>query len=83
MIVVLTATFYPPTSNFAAPNIADLIIPLSNLSPTQPNFFTIDDDFGATTNISLPDNSIEAFVEIFCSGNAAEEFWYLSKTSLS
>lgn len=82
-IVVLTATFYAPTSGFTAPNIADLIIPLSNLSPTLPNFFTIDDDLGATTNISLPNNSIEAFVEIFCSGNAAEEFWYLSRSNLS
>ncbi|KAF9456805.1 peptide N-acetyl-beta-D-glucosaminyl asparaginase amidase A-domain-containing protein [Collybia nuda] len=76
--VVLTTTFYGPTSKFTAPKIADLIIPLSNLSPTLPNFFTIDNDIGASTDISLPTNSIEAFVEIFCSGNAAEEFWYLN-----
>jgi hypothetical protein len=82
-IVVLTATFYAPTNGFPAPKLADVIIPLSNLSPSLPNFFTIADDLGATSNVSLPGDSIEAFVEVFCSGNAAEEFWYLSMSILS
>ncbi|GLB36566.1 putative peptide-N4-(N-acetyl-beta-glucosaminyl)asparagine amidase A [Lyophyllum shimeji] len=76
--VVLTATFYAATASVPTPQTADLIVPLSNLSPTLPNFFTIDNDLGAVTNISLPEDSIEAFVEIFCSGNSAEEFWYLN-----
>ncbi|KAG5654277.1 hypothetical protein H0H81_005126 [Sphagnurus paluster] len=76
---VFDATFYAPTSNFPAAKTADVIIPLSNLSPTVANFFTIDNDQGAATNVSLPKNSAEAYVEIFCSGNSAEEFWYLSK----
>jgi hypothetical protein len=80
-LVVLTATFYAPTARFPTPQTADLIVPLSNFSPTLPNFFTIDNDLGAVTNVSLPGNSIEAFVEVFCSGNSAEEFWYLSETS--
>ncbi|RDB29168.1 Peptide-N4-(N-acetyl-beta-glucosaminyl)asparagine amidase A [Hypsizygus marmoreus] len=76
--VVLAATFYAPTLKFPTPKTADLIVPLSNLSPLFPNFFNIQDDLGATINVSLPNNSIEAFVEIFCSGNAVEEFWYLN-----
>ncbi|KAF5377299.1 hypothetical protein D9615_006388 [Tricholomella constricta] len=76
--VTLAATFYAPTAKFPVPQTADLILPLSNLSPTLPNFFTIDDDLGAETKISLPENTVEAFVEIFCSGNSAEEFWYLN-----
>lgn len=73
---ILTATFYAPTENFPTPITADHIIPLSNLSPTLPNYFSIENDTGAITNISLPNTAVEAFVEIFCSGNAAEEFWY-------
>ncbi|KAG6918680.1 hypothetical protein DXG01_012498 [Tephrocybe rancida] len=49
------------------------------MSPTGANVFPIDDDLGATTNVALPVNSIEAFVEVFCSGNSAEEFWYLNE----
>jgi hypothetical protein len=27
----------------------------------------------------LPDDTVEAYVEIFASGNSAEEFWYSSE----
>lgn len=76
--MTLTATFIPSQGSNAT-RAPDLIIPLSNLSPTLPNFFTIDDDTGATTNVTIPDDTIEAFVEIFASGNSEEEFWYTSK----
>ncbi|PBK70321.1 hypothetical protein ARMSODRAFT_911824 [Armillaria solidipes] len=76
--VIITATFYAPTPNFPTPRTSDLIIPLSNLSPTVANYFTLDSDTGGTTLVSLPDNTVEAYVEIFCSGNSAEEFWYLN-----
>lgn len=81
-VAILTATFYAPTENFPTPITADHIIPLSNLSPTLPNYFSIENDTGAITNISLPNTAVEAFVEIFCSGNAAEEFWYSSKLAV-
>ncbi|KAL0956183.1 hypothetical protein HGRIS_002343 [Hohenbuehelia grisea] len=76
--VTLTATFFAPTKNFPTAKVFDTITPLSNLSPTLPNFFTIADDAGASTNITLPETTVEAYVEIFCSGNSAEEFWYLN-----
>ncbi|KAK0506502.1 peptide N-acetyl-beta-D-glucosaminyl asparaginase amidase A-domain-containing protein [Armillaria luteobubalina] len=76
--VILKAMFYAPTPNFPTPRTSDLIIPFSNLSPTVANYFTLDSDTGATTLVSLPDNTTEAYVEIFCSGNSAEEFWYLN-----
>ncbi|KAK7468445.1 hypothetical protein VKT23_002958 [Stygiomarasmius scandens] len=76
--VTLTATFYAPTENFATPQTSDLILPLSNLSPNLTNYFAVDTDAGGTTNISLPDTAVEAYVEVFCSGNSAEEFWYLN-----
>jgi hypothetical protein len=77
--VILSATFYAPTEQFPAAISSDTIIPLSNLNPTLPNFFTISDDIGGITNVTLPSSAVEAYVEIFCSGNSAEEFWYLSK----
>ncbi|KAK7041711.1 hypothetical protein VNI00_009000 [Paramarasmius palmivorus] len=76
--VVITATFYAATETFPTPTTSDLIIPLSNLSPNTTNFFTLDSDLGGTTNVTIPETSIEAFAEIFCSGNSAEEFWYLN-----
>ncbi|KAF8887761.1 peptide N-acetyl-beta-D-glucosaminyl asparaginase amidase A-domain-containing protein [Infundibulicybe gibba] len=74
--VTLTATFHAPTKQFPTAKTPDAIIPLSNLSPTLPNFFTIADDAGATVNVTLPENTVEAYIEILCSGNSAEEFWY-------
>ncbi|KZV91488.1 hypothetical protein EXIGLDRAFT_615646 [Exidia glandulosa HHB12029] len=74
--VTISATFHAPTASFPVAKTADMIIPLSNLSPTLPNFFTISDDIGAATNISLPANTEQALVEVYCSGNSAEEFWY-------
>lgn len=77
--VTITATFYAPTKAFPTPDTPDLIVPLSNLSPTLPNFFAVDNDAGAATVIEIPGTTEEAYVEIICSGNSAEEFWYLSK----
>lgn len=76
--VVLTATFYAPTKSFPAAVTSDVIIPLSNLNDTLPNFFTIADDIGGVTAVVLPDTAVSAYVEVFCSGNSAEEFWYLN-----
>ncbi|KAF9263063.1 hypothetical protein L218DRAFT_973246 [Marasmius fiardii PR-910] len=74
--VVLTATFYAPTESFPTPRTSDSILPLSNLSPNTSNYFTIDNDVGGTIQVKIPDTTIEAYAEIFCSGNSAEEFWY-------
>ncbi|TFK76678.1 hypothetical protein BDN72DRAFT_884390 [Pluteus cervinus] len=76
--VALSATFHAPSKEFPTPETADIIIPLSNGSPDAPNFFSISDDTGAITSITLPPNTSGAYVEVFCSGNSAEEFWYLN-----
>jgi hypothetical protein len=81
-VVILTATFYAPTKDFPSAVTSDTIIPLSNLDDTLPNFFTITDDIGGVTNVTLPNSAVEAYVEVFCSGNSAEEFWYLSKCTI-
>lgn len=55
-----------------------MILPLSNLSPNTVNFFTIDNDVGGITNVTIPSTTQQAFVEVYASGNSNEEFWYLN-----
>lgn len=78
--VTLDATFYAPTRIFRTPKTADVIVPLSNGSPNLTNVFTITDSYAGVgyTSVTLPYNTDEAFVEIYASGNSAEEFWYTS-----
>ena len=81
--VTLTATFYAPTESFPTPETADIIVPLSLGVSDAANYFTLDSDAGGSTAVSIPPNTTEAFVEVYCSGNSAEEFWYLSKLGLA
>ncbi|CAE6354728.1 unnamed protein product [Rhizoctonia solani] len=79
--VTLTATFYSdvlkPSPSAGAPS--EIIIPLSNLSPDRSNYFTISDSgAGGVSNVTIPSNTVNAVVEVYCSGNSAEEFWYLN-----
>ncbi|CAL1696075.1 unnamed protein product [Somion occarium] len=76
--VDVTAAFHVATPSFPVPTTSDLILPLSNLSPNTTNLFTIEDDLGGTTNITIPPSTQQAFVEIYASGNSNEEFWYLN-----
>ena len=71
-------TFYAPTRSFPKPATADLVMPISNLSPNQSNFFAIADDTGGSTNVTIPRTAQQAIIEIYASGNSAEEFWYLN-----
>ena len=48
------------------------------MSPNTVNFFTVDNDVGGATNITIPPTTQQAFVEIYASGNSNEEFWYLN-----
>ncbi|KAI4517351.1 uncharacterized protein SCHCODRAFT_02489244 [Schizophyllum commune H4-8] len=74
----LTATFYATTGFFPTPETADIIVPLSLGVSNAANYFTLDSDAGGSTAVSVPPNTTEAFVEVYCSGNSAEEFWYLN-----
>ncbi|CAE6467104.1 unnamed protein product, partial [Rhizoctonia solani] len=78
--VTLTAAFY--SDALKAPSgtkpPAEAVIPLSNLSPDHSNYFTISDSaVGGVSNVTIPSNAVSAVVEVYCSGNSAEEFWYL------
>ncbi|KAI0374289.1 hypothetical protein BV20DRAFT_961408 [Pilatotrama ljubarskyi] len=76
--VTLTGTFHAPTRLLPKPATSDVILPLTNLSPNQSNFFTIADDLGGTTQVTIPRTAQQAVIELYASGNAEEEFWYLN-----
>ena len=78
IIVTLTGTFYAPTTHFPKPTVPNLVLPITNLSPNQSNFFTIADDSGGNATVVVPRTAQQAFIEIYASGNSAEEFWYLN-----
>ncbi|KZP01186.1 hypothetical protein CALVIDRAFT_126822 [Calocera viscosa TUFC12733] len=70
----LTATFYAPASGWPQTQKADQIIPLGNPGATSDPMFSVPP--GGNTTVTLPRNVAQAYVEIFASGNSAEEFWY-------
>jgi hypothetical protein len=75
----LSATFYSGALK-ASVAPSEIVLPLSNLSPDHANYFSISDSAaGGVTDVTLPSNTVRAVVEVYCSGNGAEEFWYLSE----
>ncbi|QRV90499.1 peptide-N(4)-(N-acetyl-beta-glucosaminyl)asparagine amidase A [Ceratobasidium sp. AG-Ba] len=77
--VTLTATFYSGTLPRTEVAPAEIVLPLSNLSPDHANYFSISDSaVGGVTSLTVPINTVKAVVEVYCSGNGAEEFWYLN-----
>ncbi|KZT30135.1 hypothetical protein NEOLEDRAFT_1054711 [Neolentinus lepideus HHB14362 ss-1] len=68
------ASFYPSSIRYPAAKTADVILPLSTLSNSSANLFTVPPS--GSTNVTIPRNSAQAFVEIYASGNGDEEFWY-------
>ncbi|CAE6523490.1 unnamed protein product [Rhizoctonia solani] len=74
--VRLSATFFAPTLVTPSAPRSDLIIPLSNLSPDQANYVAVPPTLNTT--VKFPRNAAKAFVEVFASGNSAEEFWYFN-----
>lgn len=74
--VRFSATFFAPTLVTPSAPKSDLIIPLSNLSPDQANYAAVPPTLNTT--VKFPQNAAKAFVEVFASGNSAEEFWYFN-----
>ncbi|KAG1772681.1 peptide N-acetyl-beta-D-glucosaminyl asparaginase amidase A-domain-containing protein [Suillus occidentalis] len=75
----LYATFYASSGEHPTAGQANMIVPIStmknntgqrSLSPTSIflNPFQL--------NVTLPQNTIEIYAELYASGNGAEEFWY-------
>ncbi|KZV93370.1 hypothetical protein EXIGLDRAFT_613065 [Exidia glandulosa HHB12029] len=75
-LITLTATFFASDRAHPAAKTADVIIPLSNLSPTRQNYVSVPPALNVT--VDFPRNAVKAFVEIQASGNGNEEFWYFN-----
>ncbi|GJJ12407.1 hypothetical protein Clacol_006649 [Clathrus columnatus] len=74
--VTLSATFFAADNEHPPAKTADAIIPISNLSPNMANYVSVPPDF--SLNQTFPINTVQAFAELYASGNGNEEFWYFN-----
>ncbi|KAF8636717.1 hypothetical protein AX17_003520 [Amanita inopinata Kibby_2008] len=73
---VLHATFYASSAAHPPAKKADLIVPLSTLRNDTGNEASVPP--GLSLNVTLPQNMIGLYAELYASGNANEEFWYFN-----
>jgi hypothetical protein len=69
-------TFFASSDKHPPAKQANAIIPLSTLKSDDGNEASVPDAF--STSVTLPQNSVEIYAEIYASGNGDEEFWYNS-----
>ncbi|KAJ7449814.1 peptide N-acetyl-beta-D-glucosaminyl asparaginase amidase A-domain-containing protein [Mycena latifolia] len=72
----LHATFYASSKKNPPAKKANTIIPLSTLSNTTGNDASVPPSF--SINVTLPQNTVEVYAELYPSGNGNEEFWYFN-----
>ncbi|KAF7342117.1 Peptide-N4-(N-acetyl-beta-glucosaminyl)asparagine amidase A [Mycena venus] len=70
----LHATFYASSSKHPPAEKANTIIPLSTLANNTGNDASVPPPF--SINVTLPQNAIEVYAELYPSGNGKEETWY-------
>ncbi|TFK42579.1 peptide N-acetyl-beta-D-glucosaminyl asparaginase amidase A-domain-containing protein [Crucibulum laeve] len=72
----LHATFYASSAKHPAAVKSDLILPLSTLRNDTGNDASVPPGF--SLNVTLPQNAVKVYAELFASGNGNEEFWYFN-----
>ncbi|KAJ7155962.1 peptide N-acetyl-beta-D-glucosaminyl asparaginase amidase A-domain-containing protein [Mycena crocata] len=72
----LHATFHASSKKHPPAKQANTIIPLSTLSNTTGNDASVPPGF--SINVTLPQNAVEVYAELYPSGNGNEEFWYFN-----
>ncbi|TDL27476.1 hypothetical protein BD410DRAFT_782559 [Rickenella mellea] len=72
----LTATFFASSFIHPPAKKSNSIIPISLLSNTNASLISVPPDF--SLNVTFPRNTVEAYAELFASGNGNEEFWYFN-----
>ncbi|KAJ7647068.1 peptide N-acetyl-beta-D-glucosaminyl asparaginase amidase A-domain-containing protein [Roridomyces roridus] len=72
----LEATFYASSARNPPAKQANLIVPISTLSNTTGNDAAVPPGF--SINVTLPENTVEVYAELYASGNNFEEEWYLN-----
>ncbi|KAI0807607.1 peptide N-acetyl-beta-D-glucosaminyl asparaginase amidase A-domain-containing protein [Fomes fomentarius] len=72
----LQATFFQSDDNYPPALKADLIIPVSTLANDTGNDASVPPAF--SLNVTVPQNAVKVFAELYASGNGNEEFWYFN-----
>lgn len=70
----LYATFYAASEDYPTAGQSNLIVPISTMSDTLANDASVPPAF--SLNVTLPQNTVEIYAELYASGNGQEEFWY-------
>ncbi|KAJ4487951.1 peptide N-acetyl-beta-D-glucosaminyl asparaginase amidase A-domain-containing protein [Lentinula aciculospora] len=70
------ATYYESSAEHPPAKKADMIIPISTLSNTTGDDASVPPTF--SLNITVPNNAIAIYAEIFASGNGLEEDWFFN-----
>ncbi|KAJ7464627.1 peptide N-acetyl-beta-D-glucosaminyl asparaginase amidase A-domain-containing protein [Mycena latifolia] len=72
----LHATFYASSKEHTPAKQANTIIPLSTFANNTGDDASVPPSF--SINVTLPQNAVEVYAELYPSGNANEETWYLN-----
>ncbi|KAF8894619.1 peptide N-acetyl-beta-D-glucosaminyl asparaginase amidase A-domain-containing protein [Infundibulicybe gibba] len=72
----LHATFYASSPRHPPAKKSDLILPLSTFANNTGNDASVPPSF--SLNVTLPQNAVELYAELYASGNGNEEFWYFN-----
>ncbi|TEB31308.1 hypothetical protein FA13DRAFT_1629312 [Coprinellus micaceus] len=73
---VVYATYYASSQKNPSAKTSDLIVPLSTFAKDNGVHGSVPPAF--TTNVTLPQNTVKVFAELYASGNSQEEFWYFN-----
>ncbi|KAF5365715.1 hypothetical protein D9758_003342 [Tetrapyrgos nigripes] len=72
----LYATYYESSSVHPPASKADLIVPISTLANDTGNDASVPPSL--SRNITLPNNTVQVYAELFASGNGQEEDWFFN-----
>lgn len=79
--VTMSATFYASTKKYPVPDgTPDLVIPVTTQNASQSPALSVPN--AASALVTIPQNTVRAFIELRASGNGAEEFWYTVSRAL-
>ncbi|KAG2349899.1 hypothetical protein BDR05DRAFT_979958 [Suillus weaverae] len=70
----LYATFYASSEEYPTAGQSNMIVPISTMRNNTGNEASVPPAF--SLNVTLPQNTVEIYAELYASGNGDEEFWY-------
>ncbi|KAF9227924.1 hypothetical protein BS17DRAFT_726591 [Gyrodon lividus] len=71
---ILYATFYSASEKYPTAGQSNLIVPISTMLNSTAEEASVPPAF--SLNVTLPQNTVEIYAELYASGNSEEEFWY-------